>query len=301
MRRLAETLPTLRDGSASALPATLRIDPPAQRSFARPGAIPGAGPVPPTAPATSAFDVASLRSALLKRRHGASDAPPSPPFLAPRRDAKSASPIPPLDGPRERVEDRIAAALAAARVEAGKDQAAAVELARKVEREVAARALADARTAWADEEASAMSARFADAFEALHLRLSDAFGRAIAPIAEAAVRDVAVRRFAAVLDDLVGAAATAPALTVRGPADLVAALARTMGGSAGVAFAVADRPDLAVDIGDTRLETTLGAFAEDLARALMPPPDAPVATARAVPAAPQAEPTASPEEGTDVR
>ena len=164
----------------------------------------------------------------------------------------------------QQVEEAVAEARR--QMEAEKDKA--VEFARKVERDVAARAVADAREKWCKEEGEAFARRCAEGFDALHQMLSDAFGRALAPIAEAVIRDAAVRRFAAMLDDLVGASAASPAVTVRGPAQLVAAL-RQASGETGVAFEEVDgETDLSVTVDETTLRTTIDAWAETLAQTL---------------------------------
>lgn len=176
--------------------------------------------------------------------------------------------LPGSDGKHITVEQQIAQAVAAAKEEAEADKAAAVEFARKVERDVATRAVADAREAWCRDEGEAFAKRCEEAFDALHQRLSGAFARALAPIAESAIRDAAVRRFAAVLDDLVGAASNEPALKVTGPAALISALRQASGDNA-VAFEEApDQSELSVTVGETTLTTTIDTWADTLAEAL---------------------------------
>ncbi|WP_075221740.1 hypothetical protein [Acuticoccus yangtzensis] len=171
-------------------------------------------------------------------------------------------------GGKMSIEAQIGAAVADARREAEAEKTAAVEFARKVERDVAARAVADARKKWCDEEGTAFAARTADAFDALHQKLSDAFGQALAPIAQAAIRDAAVRRFAAVLDDLVGPSAEGAAITVKGPAQLIDAL-RQASGDNGIAFEeVEGETELTVTVDETTLQTTIAAWADTLQRAI---------------------------------
>ncbi|ORE95784.1 hypothetical protein ATO13_02960 [Stappia sp. 22II-S9-Z10] len=171
-------------------------------------------------------------------------------------------------GGKMSIEAQIGAAVADARREAEAEKTAAVEFARKVERDVAARAVADARKKWCDEEGAAFAARTADAFDALHQKLSDAFGQALAPIAQAAIRDAAVRRFAAVLDDLVGPSAEGAAITVKGPAQLIDAL-RQASGDNGIAFEeVEGETELTVTVDETTLQTTIAAWADTLQRAI---------------------------------
>lgn len=186
----------------------------------------------------------------------------------------AASVVPPFVNPaagssaKVTVEQQIAQAVAAAKEEAEAEKAAAVEFARKVERDVATRAVADARATWCNEEGEAFAKRCTEGFDALHQRLSEAFARALAPIAEAAIRDAAVRRFAAVLDDLIGPTSTEPAITVTGSPQLIAAL-RQASGDNGVAFQEAEgETELSVTVGETTLATTIGTWADTLAEAL---------------------------------
>ncbi|MCF3932458.1 hypothetical protein L1787_03390 [Acuticoccus sp. M5D2P5] len=266
MRRFVDTLPTLREG-APARPAAgtdgQRFDPGilarvlAQRAEADPASAPTSQavarvlpftPQAATAPAIGEAEPAASIDGGARRR--------------------SASPFPSFDETANTVADQIASAVAEARKEADKARTAAVAAARAEEKAAAAKALETAREDWCTNEAAALSTQFEAGFEALHARLSDAFGRALAPIAEQAIRDLAVRRFASVLDDLIGASADAPSLTVEGPPDLIAALRKIMGASSGVAFAEADAIELSVTVGDTRLDTTVGAWAETLAEAM---------------------------------
>ncbi|WP_226577976.1 hypothetical protein [Acuticoccus sediminis] len=308
MRSFADTLPTLRDGGASQPPLPVareaaRFNPVFLRKAASTLAAPrgdAAEPVEVDEP-----DVVEIRRTLL-RRQGLEDGPPTDtPAQGPRQALSAAeatllsaqkakpetsgppaAPAAPRGEPRPAaavvppfinaggkgeiisVDRQIAEAVAEARREAEAEKASAVEFARKVERDVAARAVAEARERWCAEESTAFAARCTEAFDALHQRLADAFARALAPIAETAIRDAAVRRFAAVLDDLVGASATQQAVTVRGPAQLVEALKQASGDS-GVAFEVAEgETELAVTVDETTLRTTIGAWAETLARTI---------------------------------
>jgi hypothetical protein len=178
--------------------------------------------------------------------------------------------IPRIDEPPTQTSDetRIAEAVAEAQHAAAEERERAVEAARAQEREAAEERLAEARAAWVAEEADQIRARLEESFDALHQRLSDAFGKALVPIADAAVREKAVRRFASILDDLAGAESTGEPLVVRGPADLVEALRHRMGERSGVAFEVAETAELAVTLEDTQVETTIGAWADDLAKVM---------------------------------
>lgn len=275
MRRFADTLPTLREGAAATAPPILEDGRVSGSLLARAlgerTATPDAMAIAAAAPMAREREagrwqpVGAARPASPPRAR-----PASPPPMAPHRAAKGGgtSPIPPLDGPSHTLEDEIAATLARAQAEAAVAREAAVEAARQAEREAAAKTLEDARAAWCEREAGALREALHRATETLQERLSSAFALALAPIAEAAIRDAAVRRFASVVDDLVGLTATDESVVVRGPADLLAALERALGPGAGVTLEEAGTPDLVVRIGPTRLETTIAAWAEDLAAAL---------------------------------
>ncbi|WP_108662705.1 hypothetical protein [Acuticoccus kandeliae] len=262
MRRFADTLPTLRESAPSRSPLVVdgqRFDPAiltrliAERKDAAPAGAMDADAAPRVIPFTPGM------------------APPESPAPEPRKAARS--PIPPLDGPTNSREDEIATALAEAKTAHQAERDAAVAAARADEKARAAADLAAARTAWCEAEAAALSARFEAAFDDLHRRLSDAIGRALVPIALPVIREAALRRFASILDDLVGPSADGPAVTVTGPADLIAALRKIMGPSCGVAFAEGEDTELAATVDATRLETTIGAWAETLAEAMGPARD----------------------------
>ncbi|MBJ3778692.1 hypothetical protein [Acuticoccus mangrovi] len=270
MRRFADTLPTLRDPAAS---PSLTPEPgftPAviARAF-------GPRPLPGGDPVTAETVGGTLERAFARLDRGGPVAPggsasprlafPGAGEVPPVAPSRRTSPIPPLDGAASAPDDRLAQAVAAAQKEAEAQKSAAMETVREVERRTAKRALEEARAAWCREEAEVIHGRIEPLFEALHRRLSDAFGAALAPIAETAIRDAALRRFASVLDDLIGPEAAEPAVTIKGPADLLDALRSRFGERAGVNFIEETTVELSVDVGDTRLETVVGAWADDLA------------------------------------
>lgn len=211
---------------------------------------------------------ARLAELAARSRRPVSGEPSPAQAAAPPPRSHAPAPIPLLDAPPEPAEDKVATAVAAALATAEEEKARAVAAARDEERAAAERRLAEARAAWVEEQAEALASRLGDAFETLHARLSDAFGKALAPIADGIVRDRAVRRFASVLDDLAGDGARRPAITVRGPDDLVQALKRIMGARPAIAFERADTAELVVTLSDTRVETMISVWADDLAKAL---------------------------------
>ena len=189
------------------------------------------------------------------------------------RQSSAASTIPSLDAPQEIPgEDPVAVAVTEALSTAEAEKTAAIEAAVAQERAAAEDRLAEARVAWAAESAAPLAAQLEEAFEVLHTRLSDSCGKALAPLADRVVRERALRRFSALLDDLLGATAESPAITVRGPADLLAALGGIMGERRSIALEADEAADLSVTIEETRIETTISAWAEDLASALGNPP-----------------------------
>ncbi len=304
MRSFADTLPTLRESGASqpappAVKEAPRFNPLLlQKAATAMGHSRGAAPAPE---APGEPDVAEIRRELLRRQNLNDDAAPAEHAGRSEADAAANSPsapvsplraasgahggtvstepkpaasvVPPIvsagGGPSKvSVQDQIAEAVAEAKREAEIEKAAAVEFARKVERDVAARAVAEERESWRREEGEAFAERCTEGFEALHRKLSDAFGRALAPIAEAAIREAAVRRFAAVLDDLIGASAGAPSLTVRGPGPLLKALEQASGEN-GVAFEETEGAmELSVTVDETTLRTTIHAWSDTIAKTL---------------------------------
>lgn len=286
MRSFADALPVLRDmTSAAPLPVMrdgARFDPGiAVRALTSGSARLKTAPARfgTDAPDEDQTDVADIRRELLRRQAEDGEAATAsasprrfapPPLADDARHHRTAGAIPDIDDEASRVEDRIAEAVAKAKLEAETPRACAVELARQVERDVAARGIAEARQRWCEEEAVAFHKRCDAAFESLHARLSEAFGRVVAPIAEASIRDAAVRRFAAVVDDLLSTAPDGPPVTVRGPADLIRAM-RQASAKTSVAFEeqTADAAaELVVTIGETQVQTTVAAWAETLATAL---------------------------------
>ena len=305
MRSFADTLPTLRDSGASkTAPPAVKETPRFNPVFLKKAVTALSQNAAPDAAdeAEAEPNVADIRRELLRRqglgeqaspedadgapvdaaaptvlpthraeRTGGAQAPGATRQPGPPRPA--AAVVPPFiatSSGRSQIslQDQIAEAVAEAKREAEADKAAAVEFARKVERDVASRAVAEARQTWCREEGEAFAARCNEAFDALHQRLSDAFGRALAPIVEGEIRDAAVRRFAAMLDDLVGGSAASPSLTVRGSGQLLNAL-KQASGEAGVAFEeIEGATELAVTVDETTLRTTIGAWAETLARTL---------------------------------
>jgi hypothetical protein len=294
MRRFRDTLPTLREAAPSgseAHPASDSFDPAiiARALSGRVTAAETAGQPPahkaaPTCAAGLERALARLGDAKGAARGTAeepaaavscapAEARPSPERPAardgagtPPRPAKA--PIPPIDASDADIETRIAEAAQAARQKAEAEAERALEAARADERERARREMEEARTAWCEAEGERLAGRIDEALETLHVRLSDAFGRAVGPVLAGAVREAAVRRFAAVLDDLVADGGAGPALTVNGPGDLLSAIERSTANADRIAFVSDGAAEASVSIDDTRLETVVGAWADDLASAM---------------------------------
>lgn len=187
-----------------------------------------------------------------------------PPFVT-QTSVRSA--IPPLDG-AQAAHDPVEEALAKAHEEAEAKREAAVAAARREERERAETALATARQEWCEGEVAALKERCEAAYEDLHARLSKTLAAALAPIAREQIRAAAIRHFAAVLDELAGPAADAAPIRVSGPADLLDALRRASP-EASITFETLEgASDLSANVDQTRLETAIAAWSEDLTNAL---------------------------------
>ena len=158
---------------------------------------------------------------------------------------------------------RLEAAAVAARAEA---EAVHMVLRAEIEQAQASavtEAVAAARADWCDATSGEMAGMIEGALTTLHTNLADATARALRPLLASEVRE---RTLAAVETTVARLLADPlrPAVTVRAPTDLVAAL-RARGLGAGVTFTVAETVDAIVSCGNTHIETRLAAALADIA------------------------------------
>ena len=125
-----------------------------------------------------------------------------------------------------------------------------------------AEALAAARTEWCTGAAADLGGLVETAFATLQADLSDAIARILRPLLAEAVRERTCAALEAALARLLADPAH-PAITLRAPADLVAAL-RARGLPGGVQLVVGDAPEAVVTCAGTRIETRLEAALADV-------------------------------------
>ena len=167
--------------------------------------------------------------------------------------------------PSAEFEARLAAAAERGRTEAA--QAAEVRL-KQIEAEhqtALVRAADEARAACTAGEADLIVARLDAGFTAVQAALSTRVAKVLQPLLAQAVIDRAVAAFVEALDRLLKDAAR-PALTVKGPRELLAAV-EAVRGARGIAFAVADSFELSLATADAHVETCLAAALTALATA----------------------------------
>jgi hypothetical protein len=127
--------------------------------------------------------------------------------------------------------------------------------------------LAQARQQWALEEGTALAQRFEAALAAFETRIADA----LAPMLEPFLVKGAQLRVIAELRDALKALIEGderPAITVTGPADLLAALEAAFRGEPALAFEVADTPDVTITAGETLVRSQLRDWASALEESL---------------------------------
>lgn len=126
--------------------------------------------------------------------------------------------------------------------------------------------LATARAEWTEAEADRLASGMGAAFAALETRISDVLARILMPFVGEAMRrraiDEATQAIGGLLSQPLPAESAPPAITVRGPEDLLAALKERLGEPAGVVFTVAPGVEIEASCADTLIETRLGAWTD---------------------------------------
>ena len=206
-------------------------------------------------------------------------AAPVPNPLAPMPDVRSEAeiePILPRPAPVARpVEDREALIAAAeargreqGRAEALEEASVQAVLERAAQQALFEEGLAQARRDWSEAQGEALAAAFAAAMQALDAALSERVARLIAPVLGQALQRQTLDELGAALRRIL-AEPQRPAVRVRGPEDLIAALSARLGGLAtGIAFEADAGPEVNVSAGETVIETELAAWSRLIAAAV---------------------------------
>ena len=160
-----------------------------------------------------------------------------------------------------RLEDARATALAEA------EAAHAAHCAELEQTQVSAvtEAVAAARAEWNEGTAGEIAASIERAFAALRTDLAEASTKVLRPLLVEAARERTLAALEAAIARLL-ADPVRPAITLRAPADLVAAL-RARGPLEGIALVTAETTEAVVSCGGTRIETRLAAALADIAGA----------------------------------
>ncbi|KQQ30823.1 hypothetical protein ASF53_17100 [Methylobacterium sp. Leaf123] len=128
--------------------------------------------------------------------------------------------------------------------------------------------LVQARRDWTEAQSEILAGGFVSALQALDATLSDRVARLIAPVLGQALQRQALDELGAALKRILAEPQHA-AVQVRGPDDLIAALAARLGGvSAGIAFEAAEGPEVTVRAGETVIETELAAWSRLITAAI---------------------------------
>lgn len=128
--------------------------------------------------------------------------------------------------------------------------------------------LAQARRDWTETQGETLAAGFDAAMRALDAALSERVARLIAPVLGQALQRRTLDELGAALRRIL-AEPQRPAVRVRGPEDLLAALSARLGGhAAGIAFEADAGPEVGVSAGETVIETELAAWSRLIAAAV---------------------------------
>lgn len=135
--------------------------------------------------------------------------------------------------------------------EAARKQAAALE-----------QALAAERQRWSAEQGALLGALIASTLGDIEQRISDCVAHILQPMLGEQVRAKATGELTRLVNDMLGKGECGK-ITISGPQDLLAAVeAQLTGLGEGVAFVVAETADMSVSVGDTIMETRIGAWAD---------------------------------------
>ncbi|AMB43690.1 MULTISPECIES: hypothetical protein [Methylobacteriaceae] len=153
------------------------------------------------------------------------------------------------------------------RAEALEEWSAQAALERAAQQALFEEGLAQARRDWTEAQGEILAQGFVAAMQALDATLSDRVARLIAPVLGQALQRQALDELGAALKRILAEPQQA-AVQVRGPDDLIAALAARFGGSTGIAFEAAEGPEVTVRAGETVIETELAAWSRLITAAI---------------------------------
>lgn len=153
------------------------------------------------------------------------------------------------------------------RAEALEEWSAQAALERAAQQALFEEGLAQARRDWTEAQGEILAQGFVAAMQALDATLSDRVARLIAPVLGQALQRQALDELGAALKRILAEPQQA-AVQVRGPDDLIAALAARLGGSTGIAFEAAEGPEVTVRAGETVIETELAAWSRLITAAI---------------------------------
>ncbi|EHP71964.1 hypothetical protein, partial [Methylorubrum extorquens] len=153
------------------------------------------------------------------------------------------------------------------RAEAMEEWSAQAALERAAQQALFEEGVAQARRDWTEAQGEILAQGFVAAMQALDATLSDRVARLIAPVLGQALQRQALDELGAALKRILAEPQRA-AVQVRGPDDLIAALAARLGGSTGIAFEAAEGPEVTVRAGETVIETELAAWSRLITAAI---------------------------------
>ena len=173
--------------------------------------------------------------------------------------------------PAEDREALIAAAEARGReqgrAEAMEEWSSQAALERAAQQALFEEGLAQARRDWTAAQGEILAQGFVAAMQALDATLSDRVARLIAPVLGQALQRQALDELGAALKRILAEPQQA-VVKVRGPDDLIAALAARLGGAVGITFEEAEGPEVTVRAGETVIETELAAWSRLITAAI---------------------------------
>ncbi|WP_454916020.1 hypothetical protein [Xanthobacter sediminis] len=137
--------------------------------------------------------------------------------------------------------------------------------------------IATARAEWSEAEGDRLAGAVGEAFGVLETRVCNVLGRILSPFVGAAMRARAIEEVRHAIADLLSQPAPPdaplPAITVRGPEDLLAVLKERLGAPEGIVFHAAPGAEIEATCADTLIETRLQAWSNLLATAQHDPVD----------------------------
>lgn len=173
----------------------------------------------------------------------------------------------PLRNPADELADRLAEATARGHEEGRIAAFAESEAAVAAERARSAADIAAERARWIAEQGDALADGVASGLAAIETAIADSVARILAPFLASERRERSIAELVAILATLLARNDT-PVMRLEGPEDLITALRHRLGPDAGaIEYRARDGADVTVLVGETMIETCLGAWAAGLAEA----------------------------------